>query len=77
MLRKQEDKLGAIVKLNSGAGGTESLDWTEMLMRMYIRWAEKNNYKVTELNYLAGDEAGVKTVTLEITGNFSFYCFFI
>ncbi len=72
MLRNEEDKFGAIVKLNSGAGGTESLDWTEMLMRMYIRWAEKNNYKVKELNYLAGDEAGVKTVTLEITGDYAY-----
>jgi len=70
MLRNKEDVLGAIVKLNSGAGGTESLDWTEMLMRMYIRWAEKNNFKVKELNYQAGDEAGVKTVTLEITGDY-------
>ena len=72
MLRREADILGAIVKLNSGAGGTESLDWTEMLMRMYIRWAEKNNYKVRELNYLAGDEAGVKTVTLEIEGDFAY-----
>jgi peptide chain release factor 2 len=72
MLRKEEDILGAIVKLNSGAGGTESLDWTEMLMRMYIRWAEKNNYKVRELNYQAGDEAGVKTVTLEFTGDYAY-----
>lgn len=72
MLRKEEDALGAIVKLNSGAGGTESLDWTEMLMRMYIRWAEQNNYKVREVNYQAGDEAGVKTVTLEITGDFAY-----
>lgn len=72
MLRKPEDALGAIVKLNSGAGGTESLDWTEMLMRMYIRWAEKNNYKVRELNYQPGEEAGVKTVTLELEGDFAY-----
>ncbi len=72
MLRNEEDILGAIVKLNSGAGGTESLDWTEMLMRMYIRWAEKNNYKVREINYQAGDEAGVKTVTLELTGDYAY-----
>lgn len=72
MLRKPEDVLGAIVKLNSGAGGTESLDWTEMLMRMYIRWAEKNNYKVRELNYQPGEEAGVKTVTLELEGDFAY-----
>lgn len=72
MLRKPEDALGAIVKLNSGAGGTESLDWTEMLMRMYIRWAEKNNFKVRELNYQPGEEAGVKTVTLELEGDFAY-----
>lgn len=72
MLRRPEDALGAIVKLNSGAGGTESLDWTEMLMRMYIRWAEKNNYKVRELNYQPGEEAGVKTVTLELEGDFAY-----
>jgi len=72
MLRREEDVLGAIVKLNSGAGGTESLDWTEMLMRMYLRWAEKNGYKVRELNYQAGDEAGVKTVTFEVTGDYAY-----
>lgn len=72
MLRKDEDILGAIVKLNSGAGGTESLDWTEMLMRMYIRWGEKNGYKVKEVAYQAGDEAGVKTVTLEFVGDYAY-----
>jgi peptide chain release factor 2 len=72
MLRKEEDQLGAIVKINSGAGGTESLDWTEMLMRMYIRYGERNNYKVKELYYQAGDEAGVKTVTLEFEGEFAY-----
>ncbi len=72
MLRKEEDVLSAIVKLNAGAGGTESLDWTEMLMRMYIRWGESNNYKVRELAYQAGDEAGVKTVTLEISGDYAY-----
>ncbi|MFC2118353.1 peptide chain release factor 2, partial [Bacteroidota bacterium] len=72
MLSNEEDPLGAIVKINSGAGGTESLDWTEMLMRMYIRWGERNNYKVKELYYQAGDEAGVKTVTLEFTGDYGY-----
>lgn len=72
MLRKDEDVLGAILKLNSGAGGTESLDWTEMLMRMYIRWGEKNGYKVKEVAYQPGDEAGVKTVTLEFTGDYAY-----
>lgn len=69
MLRKEEDSLGAIVKINSGAGGTESLDWAGMLMRMYLRWGERNNYKVKELDYQAGDEAGIKSVTLEFTGD--------
>jgi len=72
MLQKEEDSMGAILKINSGAGGTESLDWTEMLMRMYIRWGERNNYKVKELYYQAGDEAGVKSVTLEFTGDYSY-----
>lgn len=72
MLRKEEDVLGAIMKINSGAGGTESLDWCGMLMRMYIRWGELNGYKVKELYYQAGDEAGVKTVTLEFEGEFAY-----
>lgn len=68
MLRKEEDQLGAILKINSGAGGTESNDWASMLMRMYLRWAERNDYKVKELDYQEGDEAGIKSVTLEIEG---------
>jgi peptide chain release factor 2 len=68
MLQKEEDQLGAILKINSGAGGTESNDWAEMLMRMYLRWAERNNYKVKELDYQPGDEVGIKSVTLEIDG---------
>jgi peptide chain release factor 2 len=68
MLQKEEDQLGAILKINSGAGGTESNDWANMLMRMYLRWAERNNYKVKELDFQAGDEVGVKSVTLEIEG---------
>jgi peptide chain release factor 2 len=68
MLRNDEDQLGAILKINSGAGGTESNDWASMLMRMYLRWAERNNYKVKELDFQAGDEVGVKSVTLEIDG---------
>ena len=72
MLRREEDKMSAIVKLNAGAGGTESQDWTEMLMRMYIRWGEKNGYKVREQNFLPGDEAGVKTVTLEFEGDYAY-----
>lgn len=72
MLRKEEDTLGAIMKINSGAGGTESLDWCGMLMRMYIRWGELNGYKVKELHYQAGDEAGVKSVTLEFEGDLAY-----
>lgn len=72
MLRKEEDALGAIMKINSGAGGTESLDWCGMLMRMYIRWGELNGCKVKELYYQAGDEAGVKSVTLEFDGEFAY-----
>lgn len=68
MLQKQEDQLGAILKINSGAGGTESNDWAAMLMRMYLRWAERNNYKVRELDFQPGDEVGVKSVTIEIDG---------
>ncbi len=69
MLQNEEDQLGAILKINSGAGGTESNDWASMLMRMYLRWAERNNYKVKELDFQAGDEVGVKSVTIEIDGD--------
>jgi peptide chain release factor 2 len=72
MLRKEEDSLGAIMKINSGAGGTESLDWCGMLMRMYIRWGEINGYKVKEMDFQAGDEAGVKSVTLEFIGEYAY-----
>ena len=72
MLRKKEDKLGALLKINSGAGGTESLDWTDMLMRMYIRWGERNKYKVKQIDYQQGDEVGVKSVTLEFTGDYAY-----
>jgi peptide chain release factor 2 len=68
MLRREEDQLGAILKINSGAGGTESNDWAEMLMRMYLRWAELNGYKARELDFQPGDEAGIKSVTIEIDG---------
>ena len=68
MLRKEEDELGAYLKINAGAGGTESNDWADMLMRMYIRWGERNDYKVRELDFLPGDEVGVKSVTIEFTG---------
>lgn len=72
MLGKEEDSLGAILKINAGAGGTESQDWTEMLMRMYIRWGETNGYTVKEISSLAGDDAGIKSVTLEFEGEYAY-----
>ncbi len=72
MLNNEEDKLSAILQINSGAGGTESQDWAQMLMRMYIRWAERNNYKVRELDFNEGDGAGLKSVALEIEGDHAF-----
>ncbi|RPH28650.1 MAG: peptide chain release factor 2 [Bacteroidales bacterium] len=72
MLRKEEDRLGAIMKINSGAGGTESLDWVEMLMRMYLRWGERNSYETKIIDIQKGDEAGVKSVTLEFIGEMAY-----
>lgn len=72
MLSSEEDPLGAILKINAGAGGTESLDWAGMLMRMYLRWGEKNGYTVRQLDYQEGEEAGIKTVTLEFTGDYAY-----
>lgn len=72
MLSSEEDGLSAVLQITAGAGGTESCDWSSMLMRMYLMWAEKSGYKVKELDYQAGDVAGIKTVTLEITGDFAF-----
>tara|TARA_R110000868_G_scaffold4211_13_gene26705 strand:+ start:112571 stop:113515 length:945 start_codon:yes stop_codon:yes gene_type:complete len=72
MLSEEGDELPAIIQITAGAGGTESCDWAAMLMRMYMMWSEKNGYKVKELNYQEGDVAGIKTVTLEIDGEFSF-----
>ena len=63
MLRREEDKLGVVLKINSGAGGTESQDWAQMLMRMYLRWAEDHGYKTSMANLLEGDEAGIKSCT--------------
>lgn len=71
-LNKPEDELSAILEINSGAGGTEANDWTAMLMRMYVMWADKNGYKVSELNRQDGDVAGVKSVSLEIDGDFAY-----
>ena len=66
MLRQKEDPMDCVMKINSGAGGTESQDWAQMLMRMYMRWAEAHGYKVTISNLQEGDEAGIKSVTMEI-----------
>ena len=72
MLSDEGDSLSAVLQITAGAGGTESCDWAEMLMRMYMMWAEKNNFKIKELNFQKGDAAGIKTVTLEIEGEYSF-----
>ena len=72
MLQDEADSLGAIVKINSGAGGTESQDWAEMLMRMYLRYGEKHKYKIRELHMVEGEEAGIKSVILEFTGDFAY-----
>ena len=72
MLSNEEDQLGAILEINPGAGGTESQDWAEMLLRMYIMWGEKHNFQVSQLNYQAGEGAGIKSATLEIDGSFAY-----
>ncbi len=72
MLSSDEDKLSAVLQITAGAGGTESCDFAEMLMRMYLMWSEKSKFKVKELNFQAGDAAGIKTVTIEIEGEFAF-----
>ena len=72
MLREEADQMSCVLKINSGAGGTESQDWASMLMRMYIRWAEMNKYKVTISNLLEGDEAGIKTVTMQVEGDYAY-----
>ena len=72
MLGEEGDNLGAVLTINSGAGGTESNDWSAMLMRMYVRWAERNGYKVTITDELEGDEAGIKSVTMQVEGDYAF-----
>lgn len=72
MLRKEEDKMGAILKINAGAGGTESCDWASMLHRMYLRYGESHGYKVKQLEFQEGDEAGIKSATLEFEGDFAY-----
>ena len=72
MLSGKEDKLGAIMDINAGAGGTEALDWAQMLMRMYTRWGEAHGYTVKVANYQAGEEVGVKSCTLEFEGEYAY-----
>ena len=72
MLRQEEDPMDAVLKINSGAGGTEAQDWAQMLMRMYMRWAETNGYKCVVSNLIDGDDAGIKTFTLEIQGEYAY-----
>ena len=72
MLSAEGDNLGAIVKINSGAGGTEANDWSAMLMRMYIRWGERNGYKITVADSLDGEEAGIKSCTIEFEGEYAY-----
>lgn len=72
MLRREEDKLGVVLKINSGAGGTESQDWASMLMRMYLRYCEKHGYKTSIANILDGDEAGIKSCTINVEGDFAY-----
>ncbi len=72
MLSEEGDDMTAVLQITAGAGGTESCDWAAMLMRMYLMWSEKNGFKVKELNYQEGDVAGIKTVTLEIDGEYAF-----
>ena len=72
MLSEEGDDLSAIIQITAGAGGTESCDWSEMLMRMYLMWAEKQGFNVREINNQPGDVAGIKTVTLELNGDYAF-----
>jgi peptide chain release factor 2 len=72
MLSDEGDNLSAVIQITAGAGGTESCDWASMLMRMYMMWAENQQYKIKELNFQEGEVAGIKTVTLEIEGDFAF-----
>jgi peptide chain release factor 2 len=72
MLRRDEDKMDAILKINSGAGGTESQDWAQMLMRMYLRWCERHGYKTAIEHLVEGDEAGIKSVTIGVEGDMAY-----
>lgn len=72
MLSREEDKLGVVLKINSGAGGTESQDWASMLMRLYLRWCEQHKYKTTIVHMVEGDEAGIKSVTIQVEGDYAY-----
>jgi len=72
MLGGEADRMGAILKINSGAGGTESNDWSQMLLRMYVRWGERNGYKVSVYDMLQGDEAGIKSACVEFEGEYAY-----
>lgn len=72
MLRREEDKMSVVLKINSGAGGTEAQDWAQMLMRLYLRWAEKHGYKTSIAQLLEGDDAGIKSVTINIEGDYAY-----
>jgi len=72
MLRSEEDHLGAILRINSGAGGLDSMDWAEMLLRMYLRWGERNGYETKVVDILRDDEAGIKSATIELAGEMAY-----
>ena len=72
MLASEQDPMNAIMSIHAGAGGTEAQDWAEMLLRMYLRWAEKRNFKTSIIDYLPGDEAGVKSVSLTVEGEYAY-----
>ena len=72
MMNSEEDRLSVILTINSGAGGTESCDWAEMLLRMYLRWGERHNYKIRELDRQEGDVVGIKSVTIELDGDYGY-----
>jgi peptide chain release factor 2 len=72
LLSREEDRLGAILSINAGAGGTESCDWASMLLRMYMKWSDKKGYSVKRIDFLAGDEAGIKNVTVIIEGEYAY-----